>query len=41
MSTIDDLANRIERLVLRYEELRRTHALALDQIQQLTAERDS
>lgn len=41
MSTLDDLADRIERLVLRYEELQRTHALALDQIQQLTAERDS
>ena len=41
MSTLEDLAERVERLLLRHGELRRTHALALQQIAALTQDRDS
>ncbi|MEO6408517.1 MAG: DUF904 domain-containing protein [Burkholderiaceae bacterium] len=41
MSTLEDLAERVERLLLRHGELRRTHALALQQIASLTQDRDS
>ena len=38
---IDQLAERIERLLVRYEELQRTNALLGDQVESLTQERDS
>ncbi|SFB94068.1 TIGR02449 family protein [Polaromonas sp. OV174] len=38
---IDQIAERVERLLLRYEELQRTNALLGDQISALTHERDS
>ena len=41
MSTLEDLAERVEHLLLRHGELRRTHALALQQIAALTHDRDS
>ncbi|MFD2452082.1 DUF904 domain-containing protein [Ideonella paludis] len=41
MSRLSDLADRIERLVLRHEELARTNALLTQQVQSLSAERDS
>ena len=41
MPTIEDLAERVERLVLRHEELKRTNALLEQQVQALTQERDS
>lgn len=41
MATIDELAERVERLLLRYEELQRTHALLSGQLANVTAERDS
>jgi len=41
MSRLPDLAERIERLVLRHEELQRTNALLEQQLQATTAERDS
>ena len=41
MSTLEDLAERVERLLLRHGELRRTHALALQQLAALTQDRDS
>ncbi|GIX23663.1 MULTISPECIES: hypothetical protein [Caldimonas] len=41
MSTIDELADRIERLLLRHEELRRTNELLQRQLAQVSAERDS
>ncbi len=41
MSRLDDLAERIERLVLRHEELQRTNALLAQQVHSVTAERDS
>ncbi len=41
MSTLEELADRVERLLLRHGELRRTHALALQQIATLTQDRDS
>ncbi len=41
MSTLEDLAERVERMLLRHGELRRTHALALQQIAALTQDRDS
>jgi cell division protein ZapB len=37
----DQLAERIERLLVRYEELQRTNALLGDQVDSLTQERDS
>jgi cell division protein ZapB len=41
MSRLPDLAQRIDRLVLRHDELVRTHALLAQQLQAVTAERDS
>ena len=38
---IDQLAERIERLLVRYEELQRTNVLLDDQVQGLALERDS
>lgn len=40
MSKIEDLADRVERLLLRHDELQRTNALLLAQVQGLTQERD-
>ena len=41
MSRLDDLAERIERLVLRHGELQRTNALLSQQLASVTGERDS
>lgn len=41
MTTLDDLADRIERLVLRHEELERTNVLLRKQLDTVTSERDS
>ena len=41
MSTLQDLAERIDRLVLRHEELKRTHALLEEQLAAVVSERDS
>jgi cell division protein ZapB len=41
MPTLDDLAERIERLVLRHEELERTNGLLRKQLEGTTTERDS
>ena len=41
MSRLDDLAERIERLVLRHEELKRTNALLEQQLGSVSSERDS
>jgi cell division protein ZapB len=41
MSTLEDLAQRIERLLLRHEELKRTNVLLEQQLGAVTAERDS
>ena len=38
---LDQLAERIERLLVRYQELQRTNALLGDQMDSLTQERDS
>ncbi|MET0311939.1 MAG: DUF904 domain-containing protein [Burkholderiaceae bacterium] len=38
---IDQIAERVERLLVRYEELQRTNALLTQQVDTLTAERDS
>ncbi len=38
---IDQIAERVERLLVRYGELLRTNALLADQVQSLTLERDS
>ena len=38
---IDQIAERVERLLLRHEELRRTNALLADQVRALTQERDA
>jgi len=40
-SPIDQIAERVERLLLRYEELNRTNALLFKEIETLTQERDS
>ncbi len=40
MHDFRDLADRIERLVLRHEELKRTNALLTHEVAVLTAERD-
>jgi cell division protein ZapB len=37
---IETLAERVERLLVRYEELQRTNELLLDQVEELSAERD-
>ena len=41
MSRLDELAERVERLVLRHEELKRTNALLEQQLSSVTGERDS
>ncbi len=41
MASIDKLAERVERLLLRHEELQRTHALTLQQLLTVESERDS
>ena len=41
LSQIDQISERVERLLLRYEELTRTNALLHQQIDNLTQERDS
>jgi cell division protein ZapB len=38
---IEQITERVERLLLRYEELQRTNALLVDQVSVLTQERDS
>lgn len=40
MSTLEDLAERVERLLLRHDELKRTNALLEQQLAIVTAERD-
>ena len=40
-SQIDLIAERVERLLVRYEELQRTNALLAAQVESLTQERDS
>ena len=40
-SQVDQIAERVERLLVRYEELRRTNALLTEQVAALTHERDS
>lgn len=40
-SQIDLVAERVERLLVRYEELQRTNALLAEQLEVLTQERDS
>ncbi len=37
---IDQIAERVEHLLLRHEELQRTNTLLLEQLQSLTQERD-
>jgi len=41
MATLQDLADRIDRLVLRHEELKRSHALLEHQLATIASERDS
>jgi len=41
MATIDDLVDRVERLLLRHDELKRTNALLEQQLVSVTHERDS
>ena len=41
MSRLDDLAERVERLVLRHEELKRTNVLIEQQLASVSSERDS
>jgi len=41
MATLQDLASRIDRLLLRHEELERTNKLLLDQVAVLAGERDA
>ena len=41
MSSTSDLIERVERLLLRHDELQRTNALLQEQVQTLTVERDS
>ena len=40
MSSLSDLAQRVEHLLLRHAELKRTHELLQAQVAQVTAERD-
>jgi uncharacterized protein (TIGR02449 family) len=40
-SQIDQIAERVERLLVRYEELQRTNTLLAEQVEVLTNERDS
>jgi cell division protein ZapB len=41
MAKLEDLAERVDRLVLRHQELKRTSALIEQQLQAVSAERDS
>jgi cell division protein ZapB len=41
LSHIEQVTERVERLLLRYEELSRTNALLAEQVLALTTERDS
>jgi chromosome segregation ATPase len=41
MSKLQELANRVERLVVRHAELQRTRTLVEEQLAAVTAERDS
>ncbi|MEY4909010.1 MAG: cell division protein ZapB [Pseudomonadota bacterium] len=41
MSTLEDLAERVDRLLLRHEELQRTNALLDQQLTAVAAERDN
>jgi cell division protein ZapB len=41
MTKIEDLAERVERLLLRHEEQKRTNELLREQLQAVTHERDS
>ena len=41
MHQLEDLADRVERLLLRHEELKRANALLEQQLGAVTAERDS
>jgi uncharacterized protein (TIGR02449 family) len=41
MSKIEELADRVERLLLRHEEVKRTNTLLEQQLAAITAERDS
>lgn len=41
MSILEELADRVERLLLRHEELKRTNALLAQQLENVTSERDS
>jgi uncharacterized protein (TIGR02449 family) len=40
-SQIEQIADRVDRLLVRYDELKRTNALLAEQVAQLTQERDS
>ena len=40
-SQVDQIVDRVERLLLRHEELQRTNALLLQQLDTITQERDS
>lgn len=40
-SPLDQIAERVERLLVRYEEVQRTNALLLAQLEAMTRERDS
>ncbi|MDD2843692.1 MAG: DUF904 domain-containing protein [Rhodoferax sp.] len=41
LTPIDQIAERVDRLLLRYEELKRTNALLYQEIESLAQERDS
>ena len=41
MSKIEELAERVERLLLRHDEIKRTNALLEQQVAAISAERDS
>jgi uncharacterized protein (TIGR02449 family) len=41
MATLQDLADRVDRLLLRHQELERTNKLLLEQLAQASGERDS
>jgi cell division protein ZapB len=40
-SQFDQIAERVDRLLVRYEELQRTNALLVKQVESLSVERDS
>lgn len=41
MPTLQDLAERVERLLLRHDELKRTNQLLMQQLASVSSERDS